>query len=128
MELTPCSDHDRWMGGCAGCDGATTRATEKRIESLEAERDRLRVRESALHYAIRTTANIIDKKTADESQAECLLLVTKMRAVWEAAHEVDKVFSRDAPMMLVASGIEAEKKLEAMRVVLDAPVSSFGTK
>ena len=27
------------MGGCAGCAGATTRATEKRIESLEAERD-----------------------------------------------------------------------------------------
>jgi hypothetical protein len=100
----------------------------RRYQRDREELGRLRKREAELHYAIHTTANILDKKTADESQAECLMLVMKMRAVWEAAHEVDKVFSRDAPMMLVAPGIVAEQKLEAMRVVLDAPVSSFATQ
>ena len=39
---TPCGDHDRWMGGCAGCEGATERAQASRLESAEATLDRVR--------------------------------------------------------------------------------------
>lgn len=88
---------------------------------LRAERGRA----EELHYAVRNTANILDKKTPEEAHVEAMQIVAKMRAVWAAAHEVDKTFSRDAPMMLIAPGAVAEQKLEALRSVLDRPVSSF---
>jgi len=83
-------------------------------------------RASELHYAVRRAANILDHKlTKQEAHDQAMRLVAKMHAIWEAAHEVDKSFSRDAPMVLVDTGAVAERKLEAMRDVLDAPLASF---
>ena len=41
--LEPCADHDRWMGGCAACEGATRRAEERTRDRDKAELDRLRL-------------------------------------------------------------------------------------
>jgi len=83
-------------------------------------------REAELHYAIRHEANILDTKlTEEEAHNLALRIVTKMRLVWETAHEVDKAFSRDAPMVLVDPDVVAEQKLEKMRLALDAPVSGM---
>jgi hypothetical protein len=81
-------------------------------------------REAELHYAIRNTANILDHNLSEEdAHAMALRIVEKMHDLWQAAHDVDEAFSRDAPMMLVDTGAVAERKLERMRVVLDRPVS-----
>lgn len=83
-------------------------------------------REAELHYAIRRAANVLDTKlTEEEAHNLALRIVTKMHLVWETAHEVDKAFSRDAPMVLIDTGIVAEQKLAKIRLVLDAPVSGM---
>jgi hypothetical protein len=41
--LEACSNHDRWMGGCSGCEAATERATKELISKLERDNARLRV-------------------------------------------------------------------------------------
>jgi hypothetical protein len=46
--LTPCSEHDRWMGGCGACEGATERAAERKVADLET---RLRVQGEAFDAA-----------------------------------------------------------------------------
>jgi hypothetical protein len=40
--LTACSEHDRWMGRCTGCQAATERAESEELDGLRSEVARLR--------------------------------------------------------------------------------------
>ena len=129
-ECRECGDYFTLDDGCDD-DGLCHPCAHKlavQHSGLSARMTLVANREAELHYAIRQTAGLVDHKLSEEeAHAMALRIVEKMRDVWQAAHDVDEAFSRDAPMMLVDTGAVAERKLERMRVVLDRPVSGPST-